>query len=115
MDCYVPEKRNLNKIVGPPHSSWLHQILPKKPGPSKAQYLRRENHDQRNPESQRPLVENLDRTDDMNRVRISGAGVRENRNQYMLFHIKRSWIHREFEFSPFEEHSIWDRHSHEMT
>ena len=33
--CKIPEKRDLYKILRPPHSSQLHQVPPKNPFPSK--------------------------------------------------------------------------------
>lgn len=34
-----PEKGDLDKVVGPPHSRRLHQVPPEHPSPSKSQHL----------------------------------------------------------------------------
>lgn len=40
----IPEQRNLNKILRPPHLSRLHQVSSENSGPAKAQNLGRYYH-----------------------------------------------------------------------
>lgn len=110
----VPEEGNLDKILRPPHGGRLHQIPTEDPGPTKPQYLRRHHHNQRHPKSQRLAVKYLHGAHNMNRVRISGAGVGEDRDQHMFFHIERSGVEWEFVLLSLEENPISNGRRHEV-
>lgn len=66
MKC--PEKRNLDKIVRPPHGGRLYQVPPKQPCPSISQNLSSNDDDEGEKESDILLIEDLDSGDDMNGI-----------------------------------------------
>lgn len=110
----LPEERNLNQILRPPHGGGLHQIPPEQPGPPESQHLRRHHNHQRQKEAQIPLVEHLHRAHNMDRVHVIHPRVGEDRDQNVLLHVERPRIKRELQPPPLEEHSIGDRRRHEV-
>jgi hypothetical protein len=104
----------LHEILGPPHGSGLHQVPPEQPGPPEAQHLRRKNYEQRHHKRHGFFVENLDGANDVDGVHVASTGVREDRDQHVLFHVERAGIERELPRAPPEEHSARDRRGHEV-
>ena len=111
----IPEKRDLDEILGPPHGSRVNQIPPEQPGPPETHHLRRYNDDQRHHEIQLLLVEKLHGVNQVYREHVTRARVCEDSNQHVLFHVERTWIQRELQLSPFEENSLRYRRGHEVS
>lgn len=76
--------------------------------------MRRQNHHQRNEEAHALPIEELHRANDVDSIDVIGAGVGEDRDQNMLFHVERSWIQRKFRPSSPQKLPIGDRRRHEV-
>lgn len=110
----VPEERDLNEILRPPHGGGLHQVPPEKAGPPEAQNLRRQNHTQGHQKGQLPAVENLHGADYMDRVRVRRPGVGEDRYQHVLLHIEVARVEAELPLPAAEENPLREHRRHEV-
>lgn len=110
----IPEYGDLNEILGPPHGCRLYQIPSENPSPTKSQHLRGNNDDQRHPKSQLVLVEQLHGANHVNRIRVPGAGISEDRDKHVLFHVEWARIQCEFPLASLEENSVSNTLGHEV-
>lgn len=110
----IPEQWHLNEILGPPHGCRIHQIPSENSSPTKSQYLRSNNDNQRHPITQLLLVEQFNGANHVNRVRVTGAGISEDRDKHVLFHVEWARIQCKFPLASFEENSVRDAPGHEV-
>lgn len=110
----IPEYGDLNEILGPPHGCRLHQIPSENPSPTKTQQLGGNNDDQRHPITQLLLVEQFHGANQVKRVRTPGAGVSEDRDKHVLFHVEWARIQCELPIASFEENSVGNAPGHEV-